>query len=229
MSTRNEGRTSAGGERRDPARARIRGWDPVEELALVALARRELLLRAHRHRLRPEDLEDCYSQATLELLTRATGGARFSGRQHLENALEQKFVSRIHDRRRALGGRSPMQAALETAMSIGGAVEEQTDVADVRAELEKLVMLRADLRRLASLAERLTPDQRSVLAWQLAQRSSADFCGRYGWSPEKYRKGAQRARTRLRRLMETEEGVPAGAPSSEQATGKSYEPQSPHS
>jgi DNA-directed RNA polymerase specialized sigma24 family protein len=170
--------------------------------------------------LRPEDLEDCYSQATLELLTRATGGARFSGRQHLENALEQKFVSRIQDRRRALGGRSPMQAALETAMSIGGAVEEQTDVADVTAELEKLVMLRADLRRLASLAERLTPDQRSVLAWQLAQRSCADFCSRYGWSPEKYRKVAQRARTRLRRLMETEEGVPARAPSSEQATGK---------
>jgi hypothetical protein len=51
----------------------------VEEVALVALARRELLLRAHRHRLRPEDLEDCYSQATLELLTRTTGGARFSG------------------------------------------------------------------------------------------------------------------------------------------------------
>jgi DNA-directed RNA polymerase specialized sigma24 family protein len=220
VSTRNERQTSAGREPRDPARARIRGGDPVEELALVALARRELLLRAHRHRLRPEDLEDCYSQATLELLTRANGGARFSGRQHLENALEQKFVSRIHDRRRALGGRSPMQAALETAMSIGGAVEEQTDVADVRAELEKLVMLRADLRRLASLAERLTPDQRSVLAWQLAQRSRADFCSRYGWSPEKYRKVAQRARTRLRRLMETEEGVPAGAPSSEQATGK---------
>ena len=113
-----------------------------------------------------------------------------------------------------------MQAALETAMSIGGAVDEQTDVADVTAELEKLVMLRADLRRLASLADRLTPDQRSVLAWQLAQRSCADFCSRYGWSPEKYRKVAQRARTRLRRLMETEEGVPAGAPSSEQATGK---------
>jgi DNA-directed RNA polymerase specialized sigma24 family protein len=201
----------------------------VEEVALVALARRELLLRAHRHRLRPEDLEDCYSQATLELLTRTTGGARFSGRRHLENALEQKFVSRIQDRRRALGGRSPMQAALETAISIGGAVEEQTDVADVKADLEKLVMLRADLRRLASLAERLTPDQRSVLAWQLAQRSCAEFCSRHGWSPEKYRKVAQRARTRLRRLMETEEGVPPGAPSSEQATGKSYEPQSPHS
>jgi DNA-directed RNA polymerase specialized sigma24 family protein len=179
--------------------------------------------------LRPEDLEDCYSQATLELLTRATGGAKFSGRRHLENALEQKFVSRIQDRRRALAGRSPMQAALESAISIGGAVEEQTDVADVTAELETLVMLRADLRCLASHAQRLTPDQRWVLAWQLAQRSCAEFCSRYGWSPEKYRKVAQRARTRLRRLMEAEEGVPAGAPSSEQATGKSYEPQSPHS
>ena len=46
--------------------------DPAEEVALVARARRELLLRAHRHRLRREDLEDCYSQATLELLADAT-------------------------------------------------------------------------------------------------------------------------------------------------------------
>jgi hypothetical protein len=37
----------------------------------VARARRELLLRAYRHQLRPEDLEDCYSQATLELVVYA--------------------------------------------------------------------------------------------------------------------------------------------------------------
>jgi DNA-directed RNA polymerase specialized sigma24 family protein len=188
-------------------------------VALVASARRELLLRAHRHRLRLEDLEDCYSQATLELLMRAMRGATFSSRRHLENALEQKFLSRIHDRRRALGGRSPMQAALATAISIGGSVDEQIDVADVTAELEELVMLRAELRRLGSLAQRLTPDQRLVLACQLGQVSCADFCSRYGWSPAKYRKVAQRARTRLRRLIAGEEGVPTGAPASEEPTG----------
>src|SRR5207248_11235906 len=50
--------------------------EPAEEVALVAHARRELLLHAHRHRLRPEDLEDCYSQATLELVARALKGPR---------------------------------------------------------------------------------------------------------------------------------------------------------
>ncbi len=37
-------------------------------------ARRELLLRSYRHRLRKEDLEDCYGQATLELLAQARAG-----------------------------------------------------------------------------------------------------------------------------------------------------------
>jgi hypothetical protein len=47
-------------------------------VALVARARRDLLLRAHRRRLRREDLEDCYSQAALELVARALKGAKFS-------------------------------------------------------------------------------------------------------------------------------------------------------
>jgi hypothetical protein len=55
-------------------------------VALVARARRELLLRAHRFKLRREDLEDCYSQATLELLARARNGHAFSNRLHLGNA-----------------------------------------------------------------------------------------------------------------------------------------------
>jgi hypothetical protein len=198
--------------------ARIHDW--TQEVALIVRARRELLLRAHRHRLRREDLEDCYSQATLELVAQAQKGAAFSTRQHLANVLEQRFLSRIHDRRRALGGRSPMQAALETAMSIGGAEEEQIEIADARAELEKLVILRAELRRLGSLARELSADQRLVLASQLGQVPRADFCRRHDWSAEKYRKVAQRARTRLRRLMSDEEpDVPPAAPLSEQGTG----------
>ena len=84
----------------------------------MARAKRELLLRVHRHRLRREDLEDCYSQATLELVAHARRGGRFASRLHLANVLEQRFLSRIRDRRRALSGRSPMQAALEAAMSL---------------------------------------------------------------------------------------------------------------
>ena len=71
----------------------------------MAQARRDLLLRAHRFRLRKEDLEDCYSQATLELIGQVHRGARFAGRTHLARVLEQRFVSRIHDRRRAISGR----------------------------------------------------------------------------------------------------------------------------
>jgi DNA-directed RNA polymerase specialized sigma24 family protein len=195
-------------------------------VALVAQARRELLLRAHRYRLRREDLEDCYSQATLELVTHARKGGVFSSRLHLANALEQRFVSRVHDRRRAVKGRSPMQAALEAAMSLGGAGEQEVEIVDVRAELEKLVVLREDLRRVDGLARELTSDQRLVLACQVGlQMSRAEFCRTYGWSPEKYRKVAQRARARLTRLMEVSEppsaqpGVPLSARVSEQETG----------
>jgi DNA-directed RNA polymerase specialized sigma24 family protein len=173
-------------------------------VALVARAKRELLLRAHRYRLRPEDLEDCYSQATLELVSHARSGAMFSSRVHLANTLEQRFLSRIHDRRRALSGRSPMQAALEAAMPLDCVEESQIEIVDVRAELDTLVILRQDLRRVQSLARELTSDQRLVLACQVGQMSRHDFCRLYGWSPEKYRKVAQRARARLRRLMADE-------------------------
>jgi DNA-directed RNA polymerase specialized sigma24 family protein len=189
-------RTPGGGETGDPA----------DDVALVAAAKRELLLHAHRHRLRREDLEDCFSQATLELVMQARAGRVFHSRQHVANALEQRYVSRIHDRRRALGGRSPMQAAFETATPLEVSEPERLQIADARAELEKLVILRQELRRLEVLAQALTRDQRLVLAWQLGQLDGTEFCRRFGWSPEKYRKVAQRARRRLRLLMALEDG-----------------------
>lgn len=165
----------------------------------MASARRELLLGVHRFRLRREDLEDCYSQAMLELVVHARNGGRFSGRPHMANAIEQRFLSRIHDRRRALGGRSPMQAALEAAVPLGD--DGRVDVVDTRAEPERLAILRHDLSRLQSLARGLTPDQRLVLACQVGlEMGCGEFCERFGWSAEKYRKVAQRGRRRLRRL-----------------------------
>jgi DNA-directed RNA polymerase specialized sigma24 family protein len=205
-------------------------FDPAEEVALVARARRELLLRVHRHRLRREDLEDCYSQAVLELVAHARRGGRFSSRLHLANVLEQRFLSRVGDRRRALSGRSPMQAALETALSLDCAEAQTVDVIDARAELETLVMLRQDLRRLRVLARELTPDQRLIIACQVGlQMSRGDFCERFGWSPEKYRKVAQRARARLRQLMAEDRDVPPAGAASEGETGTLYEDLSPHS
>jgi RNA polymerase sigma factor (sigma-70 family) len=180
-------------------------------MALVAQARREILLRAHRHRLRKEDLEDCYSQATLELLAQARGGGAvvaFSTRAHMANVLEQRFVSRIHDRRRALRGRSPAQAALNNALPLGDSRDGGIEVADVRAEIERLVMLRMDLRSLGKVIRDLTPDQRLVLISSADSGTDcAELCRRFGWSKEKYRKVAQRARARLRELLAREQDL----------------------
>jgi hypothetical protein len=81
---------AAGGE--SPQRRSGRALDLAEEVAIVACAKRDLLLRVHRHRLRPEDLEDCYSQATLELVASARGGGVFANRLHIANAIAQDYV-----------------------------------------------------------------------------------------------------------------------------------------
>ena len=196
--------------------------DPVEEVALVASAKRAVLLRAHGYRLRREDLEDCYSQATLELLTQARRGRRFVSRRHIANALEQRFVSRVHDRRRALAGRSPMQAAIEGAVPLHGPLAGEIAIVDRRAEIERLVLLRHELARIPALSSQLTPAQRLVLASQVAlQMPASEFCLRYGWSSERYRKVAQRARARLRVLLRSEEQepVPGSAKGSEEKAG----------
>ncbi len=169
----------------------------------MARAAHDGLLRAHRHRLRREDLEDCYSQAVLELLAAARAGRRFSSREHLANALEQRFLSRVLDRRRAVAGRSPMAAALEGALPLGGPGEREVEVVDPRAEVHPLVVLRLQLQRVAELAPLLSDDQRLVLACQVALgMSRAEFCEQFGWSFERYRKVALRGRGRLRRLIE---------------------------
>jgi DNA-directed RNA polymerase specialized sigma24 family protein len=181
--------------------------DQVEEIALVAQARREMLLRVHRHRLRKEDLEDCYSQATLELLAQARRGGAFSTRAHMANVLEQRFLSRIHDRRRALGGRSPAQAVLDGALPLGSG-DGDVEVIDARAETDKLVMLRMDLRRLGRVVQDLTPDQRLVLTSRVdSGMGCVEFCHQFGWSKEKYRKVSQRARARLRELLASDEAA----------------------
>lgn len=157
-------------------------------------------MRAHRHRLRHDDLEECFAQAAFELVAAACRGTRFASRLHIARTLEQRFVSRIHDRRRAIEGRSTKQAQLEHALS-GGFDAAGSQVPDPRADIERLVCLRAKLAALPRLAAGLTADQRLVIATQTASElECAEFCERYGWSREKYRKVAQRARARLREL-----------------------------
>lgn len=177
----------------------------------MACARRELLLRVHRHRLRLEDLEDCYSQATLELVSHVRGGGGFTNRLHIANAVELRFLSRVRDRRRAVAGRSPMHAALEQAIPFGHAGEAGIEVIDARASVETIVLARDDLRRIVCAARRLTDEQRLVLGSQFAGERCGAFCARFGWSREKYRKVDQRGRARLRRLTASHEpSVPSG-------------------
>ncbi len=183
----------------------------------------------NRFRLRREDLEDAYSQATFELLAQVRQGAGFSSALHIANALELRFLSRVRDRRRALGGRSPMQAALEEAVMLGGAAEARIELVDRAADVETVVLLRHELRTIGSLVARLSADQRLVLGSQLAGEACAEFCARTGWSREKYRKVAQRARLRLRTLMQiAESGVPVDEHASEEMSGPTYDHATPH-
>ncbi len=186
-------------------------------------------MRVHRFRLRREDLEDAYSQATFELLAQVRQGVGFHSALHVANALELRFLSRVRDRRRALGGRSPMQAALEDAVMLGSAAEAGVELVDRSANVEALVLLRHELRTIGSLAKRLSPDQRSVLGSQLSGEACAEFCARAGWSREKYRKVAQRARLRLQSLMRiAESSVPVTECASEEMSGPTYDHVTPH-
>ena len=164
----------------------------------MAHAARGLLLSVHRRWLRWEDLEDCYSQATVELVAQARRGElRVSSGTHLRNLLELRFLSRVLDRRRALRGRSPVQATLDCALLLG-----EVEIVDVRADVERRTMLRFDLQSLERAAHALSADQRLVLACQIGLQMRADeFCRRFNWSHEKHRKVAQRARARLRLLL----------------------------
>lgn len=212
MSTRSQTQTRVLGGSWPASARRESGLDAAEELALVVHSSRRLLLSVHRARLRREDLEDCYSQATLELVAQARRGELgYSSRSHLRNLFELRFVSRVRDRRRALRGRSPAQAMLDGALSHAGADGRAVEVADPRADVERLTLLRHELYTLERAAHELSPDQRLVLACQIAlQMSAGEFCRTFGWTAEKHRKVAQRARARLRRLT-AEPGVAAAA------------------
>ena len=178
------------------------GGDPAEAVALIAAARRGRLLRVHRRRLRWEDLEDCYSQATLELVARSRR-TPFVSHQHILNSLEQKFLSRIEDRRRAIGGRSAIETAIARAVPVDSPDHGASDLEDRGAAVEHQVIARIELRRLREVIADLSRDQQLVLASQVyVDMGAGEFCARHGWSVEKYRKVAQRARGKLRGLVE---------------------------
>jgi DNA-directed RNA polymerase specialized sigma24 family protein len=178
------------------------GVDPAEQVARIASARRGRLLRVHRRRLRWEDLEDCYSQATLELVARSRR-APFLSNEHVLNALEQKFLSRIEDRRRAISGRSAIEAAIARSVPVDAPEHGAGELEDRRAAVESQVIARTELRLLREVIADLNRDQQLVLASQVCvDMGVGEFCARFDWSVEKYRKVAQRARGKLRVLVE---------------------------
>jgi DNA-directed RNA polymerase specialized sigma24 family protein len=177
--------------------------DPAEAVGRVLSAKRDALLRAHRHRLAREDLEDCLSRAALELVGRARREA-LHGDRHIANALEQKSISRISDRTRMRTDRGiPVPTVRPTARlwSADPADPSPVDQEDPD-DLSETLALRENLARIREVAAELTEDQRLVLACQVSLGMGAgEFCERFGWSAEKFRKVAQRARASLRRLM----------------------------
>ena len=161
--------------------------DPAETVAQIAADRRGRLLRIHRRRLRWEDLEDCYSQATLELVARSRRSP-FASRDHVLNALEQKFLSRIEDTRRAISGRSAIESAIARAVPVDSPEHGVADLEDRAAAVEERVIAMAELRQLREVIGDLSRDQQLVLASQVCvDMSASEFCARYGWSGEKYR------------------------------------------
>ena len=172
--------------------------DPADAVAGVAIGGWKRLLRIHHHRLNRVDLEDCLGQATLELLAAAQRGQRFADTDAIRAALDQRFQSRIIDRQRALGGRSPITSSLHHAAPLDTVTDPVRTTGD---DPLARVLEREQLARLAGAVGQLTPDQRLVLRSQLdGYERPAQFCTHHGWSAEKYRKTAQRARANLRAL-----------------------------
>jgi DNA-directed RNA polymerase specialized sigma24 family protein len=158
-----------------------------ELIAHEALALRTTLIRAYRSRASREDLEDLYSQAVVELLARAERDPTLTSADHIRHALRQKFESRILDHHRAVAGRSPATHARARTRPLDDTLDQH---AGDRDGLDQLIA-RETIRE-------LTPDQQLVLASQLNGETPRDCCGHTGWTIDKYRKTAQRARARLR-------------------------------
>jgi len=164
-------------------------------IAQEAIALRRSLIAHHgRGPVGWQDLEDVYSQATLELLARAKRDPTLRTRAHIRNALRQKFADRVLDEQRARGGRSPAAYARAHAQPLDTAWRALADERDAPAQLIAL----EDLAELRDAIGQLTDDQRLVLSSQLAGEPPRDCWERAGWSDEKYRKVAQRARARVR-------------------------------
>ena len=97
------------------------------------------------------------------------------------------------------GGAQPGPGRASRTRLGRGSRRAREELADRRVGVQELVELRLDLASMHALLPQLTDDQRLVCA--VRRMGCAEFCERHGWSQEKYRKVAQRARARLRALL----------------------------
>lgn len=171
-------------------------------IAYIVIARSAVLLRTHSRKLRRSDLEECLSQAAFELIRAGRNGRSFECDGHIASSFDQRFLSRVADQQRALSGRSPRRAELERALStqIDRDAPEGLQHRAAGTSLEETVFARDELAGVLRAARRLTADERIVVGSRLGVLGDRDeICAQHGWSPEKYRKLAQRGRDRLRR------------------------------
>ena len=173
--------------------------DQVDLIAITAAANWTRLLRIHHHRLPAADLEDCLSQALLELLTAAEQGRTwFANGAAALTAIEIRFQSRIADRHRAINGRSPIATALRQARPLDLITDTTAGTA---GDPLQHTLDRETLAQIKRAVGELTPDQRLALLAELHGERPGEFCARHNWSVAKYRKTLQRARNRLRLLL----------------------------
>lgn len=176
-------------ERLDPE-----GGDPARLVAEVAAGKRAVLLGSYEGRLEREELEDCLSQATFELIRGVRAGRCFEDAEHVANALELRFRSRIVDQYRARSAR-PAVVALDREGEEGFVLE------DPAPRFERGVEARVELARLRELVGELSADEQRVLALQAAGVSRGEICARLGWKLERYRSTARRATLKLSCLL----------------------------
>ncbi len=89
-----------------------------------------------------------------------------------------------------------------------GCGEDEVELPDELADPERVAIAREELTRLRSHASSLTRDQRLVIGAQLVGAEAGEVCATEGWTREKYRKVAQRARGRLHLLLNEGGAVP---------------------
>jgi hypothetical protein len=167
-------------------------------------AKRDILMRVHHWWLSRPDIEECMCQAELELFASVKRGHVLRSFQHACNSLEQKFVSRIADQRRAIGGRSATKRALNCAYSLSQHYDKDIEEggwepSDAKLDVFETVSNKLDLQAILDEIQICREDFQKVFHYELfGSGSRADYAASQGWGMETFRKIDQRGRQRLR-------------------------------